>query len=71
MEPLPFDWYAWIILPMLVFLARMVDVTLGAIRIIFTSRGKRHIAPLLGFVEVFIWVSVIAEITRGAHNIAA
>jgi uncharacterized protein YebE (UPF0316 family) len=71
MEPLPFDWYAWIILPMLVFLARLVDVTLGTIRIIFTSRGKRHIAPLLGFVEVFIWISVIAEITRGAHNIAA
>lgn len=66
-----FDWYTWIVLPLLVFFARVVDVSLGTIRIIFTSRGKRHIAPLLGFVEVFIWVSVIAEITRGAHNLAA
>jgi uncharacterized protein YebE (UPF0316 family) len=67
----PFDWYVWVILPLLVFLARVVDVTLGTLRIIFTSRGKRHLAPLLGFVEVFIWVSVIAEITRGTHNLVA
>jgi uncharacterized protein YebE (UPF0316 family) len=66
-----FNWYTWIALPLLVFLARVVDVSLGTIRIIFTSRGKKHLAPLLGFVEVFIWVSVIAEITRGAHNMAA
>ncbi|MBV6397153.1 MAG: hypothetical protein HFACDABA_02758 [Anaerolineales bacterium] len=71
MEALPFDWYAWIFLPLLVFLARIADVTLGTIRIIFTSRGKKNIAPLLGFVEVFIWVSVIAQITRGAHNMIA
>lgn len=66
-----FDWYMWIALPLLVFFARITDVTLGTIRIIFTSRGKRRVAPLLGFVEVFIWVSVISEITRGAHNIVA
>ena len=64
-----FNWYIWVILPSLVFLARVVDVSLGTLRIIFTSRGRKHLAPLLGFVEVFIWVSVIAEITRGAHNI--
>ncbi len=66
-----FDWYVWVGLPLIVFFARIADVTLGAMRIIFTSRGKRKIAPLLGFVEVFIWVSVISEITRGAHNVAA
>jgi uncharacterized protein YebE (UPF0316 family) len=69
--PAEFDWYAWVLLPLLVFFARVVDVTLGTLRIIFTSRGKKHLAPLLGFVEVFIWVSVIAEITKSAHNIVA
>lgn len=66
-----FEWYTWATLPVLVFFARVVDVSLGTLRIIFTARGKKHLAPLLGFVEVFIWVSVIAEITKGAHNIAA
>ena len=66
-----FDWYLWVGLPLLVFFARVVDVTLGTLRIIFTARGMKYLAPLLGFVEVFIWVSVISEITKGAHNIAA
>ena len=66
-----FDWYIWIGLPLLVFLARVVDVTLGTLRIIFTSRGKKVLAPLLGFVEVFIWISVIAQVTKGADNIVA
>ncbi|MBU2610125.1 MAG: DUF2179 domain-containing protein [Chloroflexi bacterium] len=66
-----FDWYVWVILPLLVFFARVIDVTLGTLRIIFISRGKKYLAPLLGFVEVFIWVAVIAQITRGANNIVA
>ena len=66
-----FDWYLWVGLPLLVFLARVTDVTLGTLRIIFTSRGQRNIAPLLGFIEVFIWVSVISEVTKGAHNVVA
>lgn len=66
-----FDWYAWVILPLLVFCARVMDVTLGTLRIIFTSRGRNYLAPLLGFVEVFIWVTVIAQITKGAHNVVA
>jgi len=66
-----FDWYMWVGLPLLVFSARVVDVTLGTLRIIFTSRGLKNLAPLLGFVEVFVWVSVIAQITGSAHNIIA
>jgi uncharacterized protein YebE (UPF0316 family) len=49
-----FDWFTWVILPLIVFLARVIDVGLGTMRIIFISRGKKVLAPLLGFVEVFI-----------------
>ena len=66
-----FDWQTWVILPLMVFVARLIDVALGTVRIIFTSRGKKHLAPLLGFVEVFIWVSIIAQITRGTNNVIA
>ena len=71
MDLLNFDLYSWLILPLLIFFARVIDVTLGTLRIIFVSRGRKHLAPLLGFVEVFIWVAIIAQITRGAHNIVA
>jgi uncharacterized protein YebE (UPF0316 family) len=63
--------YVWIVLPVLVFLARVTDVTLGTLRIIFISRGKRNLAPLLGFVEVFIWITIVSQIVSHANNILA
>ena len=51
--------YAWVTLPIIIFFARVCDVTLGTIRIIMVGRGKRNIAPLLGFCEVFIWIVAI------------
>jgi len=66
-----FDWYTWLILPLIVFFSRVTDVTLGTMRIIFISRGKKFIAPLLGFVEVFIWITVVSQIVKGAHNFIA
>ncbi len=66
-----FDWYTWVILPLIVFLARIADVTLGTVRIIFLSRGRKYLAPLLGFLEVLIWITIVSEIVRGAHNIVA
>jgi len=65
------DWYTWVILPFIVFLARLTDVTLGTIRIIFVARGRKYLAPLLGFVEVFIWITVVSQIVGGAQNIVA
>jgi uncharacterized protein YebE (UPF0316 family) len=63
--------YVWVFLPLMVFFARVTDVTLGTLRIIFISRGKRNVAPFLGFVEVFIWITVVSQIVSHAHNILA
>jgi uncharacterized protein YebE (UPF0316 family) len=63
-----FDWYTWVILPLIVFSARMVDVTLGTLRIIFLSRGRKILAPTLGFVEVFIWITVVSQLIGSANN---
>ena len=66
-----FDWYTWVILPIIIFFARVCDVTLGTIRIIFISRGKRNLAPLLGFFEVLIWIVVIGQIVQHLHSVTA
>ena len=55
-------------LPGLVFIARVIDVTLGTLRIIFISRGKKYIAPILGFVETFIWIMAIGQIVRNIND---
>ena len=65
------QFYAWVILPIIIFLARVCDVTLGTIRIIFTSRGKRNLAPLLGFVEVLIWIVVIGQLVQNLGSITS
>jgi uncharacterized protein YebE (UPF0316 family) len=65
------DWQAWVFLPLLIFLARLIDVSLGTLRIIFLSRGRKYLAPLLGFVEVLIWITVVSQVVGGAQNIVA
>jgi uncharacterized protein YebE (UPF0316 family) len=66
-----FDWYAWVLLPLLVFASRVADVTLGTLRIIFTSRGRRNLAPVLGFVETFIWIVMVSQVVKNAHSLTA
>jgi uncharacterized protein YebE (UPF0316 family) len=62
------DVYAWVILPILVFCSRVMDVTLGTMRIIFISRGRRKVAPVLGFFEVLIWIVVVSQVIQNLHS---
>ncbi len=63
-------WFVWVILPLLIFLARITDVTIGTMRIIFLSRGKRFLAPVLGFFEILIWLLAIGQIFKHLDNVA-
>ncbi|NLK68184.1 MAG: DUF2179 domain-containing protein [Clostridiaceae bacterium] len=60
--------FSWVVLPLIIVFARVIDVTLGTLRIIFVSRGDRTIAPILGFFETLIWVVVISQIMQNLNN---
>ena len=60
--------FNWVILPLLIFLARIVDVSLGTIRISFISKGLKYLASLCGFVEVIIWLLAIRVIMQNLNN---
>lgn len=60
--------FVWVILPVIIFFSRILDVTLGTLRIIFVSRGKKYQAPLLGFFEVLVWLTVITSIMENAKS---
>ncbi|BAT71972.1 conserved hypothetical protein [Thermosulfidibacter takaii ABI70S6] len=49
---------------LLIFFARIVDVSLGTIRIMMVSKGKRKEAAFIGFFEVLIWAVVVAHIIQ-------
>ena len=57
------------LLPLVVFLAELSVVTLSTMRIIFVARGKKWLAPLLGFFEVSIWLFAIGQIMRNLNNV--
>ncbi len=58
----------YVILPLLIFVSRIFDVSLGTLRIIFVSRGRKFLAPLLGFFEVLIWILAIGQIMQQLDN---
>ena len=60
--------FNWVILPILIFLARITDVTLGTMRIISLSRGLRRVAPILGFFEMLIWLLAIRQLFNHLNN---
>lgn len=59
------------LLPFIIFFGRIIDVTLGTLRIIFVSKGEKYIAPVIGFFEVFIWIVVISEILGRANDMTS
>ena len=62
------DIFSFLILPLLIFLARICDVSINTIRIIYMLGGRRFTATLLGFFEAFIWLLVIREIFKHLDN---
>lgn len=49
----------------LIFSARILDVSLGTVRILFLVRGRRRLAATIGFLEVMIYMSVLGYILGG------
>lgn len=65
MDPIYFD---YIILPLLIFTARIFDVSLDTIRVIMISKGYRKYAPFVGFFQVLIWIITITRIMENLDN---
>lgn len=67
MEALPFyntPVFVYIIVPLLIMIARITDVSIGTMRVIFVSRGYKFFAAAAGFFEVLIWIVAITNIMQ-------
>jgi uncharacterized protein YebE (UPF0316 family) len=62
------DLFKWVLLPILIFIARTMDVTLGTLRNVFISKGFRNIVPFIGFFEVLIWLISIRQVMQHLDN---
>ena len=54
---------------LIIFVARIVDVSLGTIRVNMIVRRKKILAAAVGFVEVGIFISIIVRIIQEVDNI--
>jgi uncharacterized protein YebE (UPF0316 family) len=61
--------YGLIILPLLIFTAKILEVSLDTIRIVFISKGFMYLAPVVGFFEILIWLLAIGQIFQNLNNI--
>lgn len=60
--------FSYVLLPLLIFVARIGDVSINTIRIIYMLGGRRITATLLGFFESFIWLMAIRQIFEHLDN---
>lgn len=60
--------FNYLVLPLLIFFARICDVSISTIRIIFVMSGNRFIAAILGFFEALIWLLAIGQIIANIDN---
>lgn len=64
------DLFQYVVLPLLIFFARILDVSINTLRIIFMLNGNKLLAPLLGFFEALIWLIAIGQIFQNMGSIA-
>jgi uncharacterized protein YebE (UPF0316 family) len=60
--------YGLVLLPLLVFCARILDVSIGTLRIIFVARSLKGLAAGLGFFESLIWILAISQVMQNLTN---
>lgn len=60
--------FTWVVLPILIFCARIFDQSVGTLRLIFIAKGLKKWAPVFAFFESLIWLLAIGEIIKHLDN---
>lgn len=64
------DLYRHLLIPFLIFISRVADVSIGTVRIILVSKSYKFYAALLGFFEMLIWVVAIGALLDKVDSIS-
>ncbi|MDF9796104.1 uncharacterized protein YebE (UPF0316 family) [Catalinimonas alkaloidigena] len=66
-----FDFFDFVFLPLMIFIARVSDVTLATVKLMFVVNNARKFAAILGFFEALITILALSRIMQDASNMAA
>lgn len=62
------DIFHWVVVPFLIFLARILDVSINTVRVMLVMSGKKKLAPIIGFFESLIWLIAISQILKNISS---
>ena len=54
---------------LLIFILRIVDVSLDTMRVIFAIRGRRDLAAILGFCMAIVWIFAVGNAVKHVDSI--
>lgn len=57
-----------LLVALLIFCLRLVDVSMGTVRILMAVRGRRLLAAVIGFFEVSIFLVAISQVVNNIEN---
>ncbi len=63
-----YEIFNYLVLPFFIFLARVMDVSIATVRVMFIMNGAKRWAPVLGFFESMIWLLAIGQIMQNLTN---
>ena len=63
-----FDFVSYVVLPGLIFMARIADVSVGTVKLMFVVNNAKRVAAVLGFLESLIAVVALSHIMQNASN---
>jgi uncharacterized protein YebE (UPF0316 family) len=61
--------FHYVVMPLLIFICRVCDVTLGTLRNLFLAKGIKSIVPFIGFLEVLIWTIAVSQVLEHLDNL--
>jgi uncharacterized protein YebE (UPF0316 family) len=53
---------------LVIVIARIVDVSMGTLRVSFIARGRKILAAACGFTEILIWIVVVSRVLTGEQH---
>ncbi|MDD1703346.1 MAG: DUF2179 domain-containing protein [Methanoregula sp.] len=60
--------FSFVIVPLLIFGARICDMSMDTVRVIFMSKGIKYFPSFIGFFEVIIWLVAIGQVMNNLTN---
>ncbi len=61
--------FTFVVVPLLIFGARICDMSMDTVRVIFMSKGIKYLPSVIGFFEVIIWLVAIGQVMNNMTNV--